>query len=451
MKNTNILNKLHYYICNILLSITVLTAVQQASATDLQEVYQMAMQHDAQYQQAVAANMATQEQKPQAFAQLLPNANLSANTQNQNSYTAGGFNFGGANTFDTNSHGYTFSMTQPLFHWDRYLQLKKADASIAQADAQFTAAKLDLIVRVADAYFNILAAKDNLAFAKADTLSLNRQLDQTNQRFDVGLTAITDVQEARSGYDRAVAAEIVAENNVDNTSEALREIIGDYVMNFAQLKEEIPMVKPDPESIEEWTSTALQQNLDIIASMYAVDASREEVKIQRAGHLPTVDLQGSKTFQYSGGGRFGGNKNKSDNIGLQLNVPIYQGGMVNSRTRQAIHQLDQNLQKLVQAQRASQKNTRQAYLGVISGISSVEAYKQAVISSETALEAVKAGFEVGTRTAVDVVTAESNLSQNKKDYARARYDYVLNTLRLKQAAGILSEDDIAKVNQLLQN
>ena len=451
MKDTNILNRVNNYICYILLiSVAALTA-QQTRATDLQQIYQMAMKHDAQYQQAVAQNLATQEQKPQAFAELLPNASLRANTENDNSYTNGGFNFGGGNTFDTNTHGYSFNMTQPLFHWDRYLQLRKADSTIAQADAQLTAAKLDLIVRVADAYFNILAAEDNLAFAKADTKSLSRQLDQINQRFDVGLTAITDVQEARSGYDRAVAAEIVAENNVDNTREALREIIGDYVMDFATLKEEIPLVKPDPDSIEEWTSTALQQNLNIMAELHAVDAARQQVNIQRAGHLPTVDLTGSHTFNYGSGGRFGANKNKSDNIGLTLNVPIYQGGAVNSRTRQAIHQLDQELQKLVQAQRASQKNTRQAYLGVISGISSVEAYKQAVVSSETALEAVQAGFEVGTRTAVDVVQAESNLSQNKKDYARSRYDYLINTLKLKQAAGILSEDDVNKVNQLLQN
>ena len=163
-----------------------------------------------------------------------------------------------------------------------------------------------------------------------------------------------------------------------------------------------------------------------------------------------MELQGSHTFNYNSGGRFGANKNKADNIGLQLSVPLYSGGMVNSRTRQAAHQLDQELEKLVQAQRASQKNTRQSYLGVISGISQVEAFKQAVVSSETALQAVQAGFEVGTRTAVDVVTAESNLSQNKKDYARSRYDYLINTLKLKQAAGILSEDDIANVNQLLK-
>lgn len=449
MKIANILKRVPFHICYMLLCAAALST-QQANATDLLQVYRMAQQHDAQYQAAVAQNLASREQKPQAIAQLLPNVSLSANTSLSHQTTSGGFNFGGSNVFDTNTHGYTFSVTQTVFQWDRYLQLKKADASIAQSDAVLKVAKLDLIVRLATAYFNILAAEDNLAFAKADTKSLSRQLDQTNQRFEVGLTAITDVQEARSGYDRAAAAQIVAENDVDNTREALREIIGNYMTNFATLKEEIPLVKPDPDSIDEWTQTALKQNLNIIAEMNAVDAAREQVKIYRAGHLPTLDLTGSKDYSISSGGRFGANKGKNDTIRLQLSVPLYSGGIVNSRTRQAAHQLDQELEKLIQTQRASQKDTRQSYLGVISGISQVEAYKQAVVSSQTALQAVQAGFEVGTRTAVDVVKAESDLSQNKKLYAQSRYTYLINTLKLKQAAGILSEDDVAKINQLLQ-
>lgn len=449
MKNTYIFNRFSC-ISRVLLFLAAALVTQQVWAMDLEGVYHMALQNDPQYQQAIDANLATKEQKPQAIAELLPNVNLSANTSVSHQTTSGGFNFGGANAFDTNSHGYTFSVTQPLFHWDRFLQLKKADADIAQSDAQLMAAKQDLIIRVAQAYFNVLTAQDNLTFAKADAKSLNRQLDQTNQRFEVGLSAITDVQEARSGYDRAAAAEIVAKNGVDNAREALREIIGNYVQNLAHLKDNIPLVKPNPDSIDKWTRTALEQNLDIIAGQQAVAAAREQLKIQRAGHLPTVDLQGSKGYSASSGGRFGANKGKTDQIGLQLTVPLYSGGIVNSRTRQAVHQLDQELEKLVQTQRTSQMNTRQAYLGVISGISQVKAYKQAVVSSQTALQAVKAGFDVGTRTAVDVVTAESNLSQNNNDYAKSRYDYLINTLKLKQAAGILSPHDLVGINQLLK-
>ena len=431
----------------ILICLLVTLIIKPVYATNLQEIYQLALENDAQYKQVVAANLATQEQKPQAISQLLPNVSLTAGTQNQNATSSGGFGFGGET--DTNAHNYNFSLNQPVFRWDRYLQLRQAAAVIEQSNAQLLAAQQNLIVRVADAYFNVLAAMDTLTFAQAEKLSLSRQLDQTNQRFEVGLTAITDVQEAKAGYDRAVASEIVAENNVDNTRESLGEIIGDYVMEFAFLQEEIPLVHPDPDSIDDWTTTALEQNLDILAGMHAVEAARQQVKIQRSGHLPTLDLQASKSFQYNSGGRFGANKSKSENIGVQLTVPMFQGGLVNSRTRQAVHQLDQELEKLVQARRASQRSTRQSYLGVISGISQVEALKQAVVSSETALEAIQAGYEVGTRTAVDVIGAERNLSQNKRDYARARYDYLINTMRLKQAAGILSADDVANINNLL--
>lgn len=421
----------------------------QLSAADLQDVYLMAMENDAQYQQAVASNLATQEQKPQAFSQLLPNVSLSAGTTNQNTTTSGGFNFGGQDKFDTNTHNYRFTMTQPLFRWDRYLQLRQANMAIQQADATLIAAEHDLIIRVTQAYFDVLAAMDSLAFAQAERRSQSRLLEQTNQRFNVGLTAITDVQETQAGYDRAVAQEIEAENTVDNSREALREIIGQYVLEYAQLVEEIPLVKPDPDSIDEWTNTSLEQNPEILARMYAVESARQQVKIQKAGHFPTLDLQATKSYQKSGGGRFGGNKSKSEDIGLQLNVPIYQGGYVNSRTREAIHQVDQELQRLTQTRRASQRSTRQAYLGVISGISQVEAYKQTVVSSETALRAAQAAFDVGTRTAVDVVAAERNLSQARRDYASARYNYLLNTVRLKQSAGILSTEDVVNINQLL--
>jgi outer membrane protein len=433
-------------VCSIFTVLAVILFIRPTSAADLQEIYRLALEHDAQYRQVIAANRATQEQKPQALSQLLPNVSLSAGTQNQNIASSGGFGFGGE--FDTNTHNYNFSLNQPVFRWDRYLQLRQAQSFIEQSNAQLRAAELNLIVRVADTYFNILAALDSLAFAQAEKRSLSRQLEQTNQRFEVGLTAITDVQEAKAGYDRAVAAEIAAENNVDNTREALREIIDDYIMDFATLKEEIPLVHPDPDSIEEWTNTALEQNPDILAGMHAVEAARQQVSINRAGHLPSLDLQASMGYNKSGG-RFGDNKNKSENIGLQLTVPMFQGGAVSSRARQAIHQLDQELERLTQTRRASQRSTRQAYLGVLSGISQVEALRQAVLSSETALQATQAGYEVGTRTAVDVIAAERNVYQNKRDYARARYDYLVNTLRLKQAAGILATDDVARVNELL--
>lgn len=456
MKHIN-LNKINIglnHMVKIMICLLVTLIIKPAFAENFQDIYQLAVANDPVYKQAVAANLATQENKPQAWSQLLPNVSLSAGTSYTETTTSGGFVFGGVpgtsvQEFESDANNYTFSLNQPLFRWDSFLQLKQAAATIEQSNAQLMTAEQDLIIRTADTYFRVLGSMDALTFAQAEKLSLGRQLDQVNQRFEVGLTAITDVQEAKAGYDSAVAAELVAENLVNDTRENLREIIGDYVMELALLKEEFPLVHPDPDSIDEWTNTALEQNLNILAGMYAVESARQTVKIQRAGHLPTLDLQGSKGYSKSTGGRFGANKSKSDSIGLQLSVPIYQGGFVNSRTRQAVHQLDQELERLEQTRRATQRSTRQSFLGVISGISQVEALKQVVLSSETALQAVQAGFEVGTRTAVDVVASERNLTQAKRDYAKARYEYVINTMRLKQAAGILKPEDVANINNLL--
>lgn len=304
------------------------------------------------------------------------------------------------------------------------------------------------MVRLAERYFLVLANMDNLAFAEAEEKSLSRQLDQAKQRFDVGLTAITDVQEAQAGFDRAVAQKIAAANGVDNAREALREIIGIYLEAQAAITENMPFVPPDPADPDQWTDTALAQNLDIAAAMHAVESSRQEIKVQNTGHLPTLDAVASYGYDKTGG-RFGATKIHSDAVGLELNVPLFQGGFVSSRAREARARLDVSLEQLEIARRNTQRKTREAYLGVISGISQVYAFKQALISSETALRATEAGFEVGTRTAVDVIAAERVLSQSKRDYARAKYEYIQNSLRLKQAAGTLSHEDLAQINQWL--
>lgn len=419
-------------------------------AVDLLDVYDMAINSDPQYRQVAAAKQATLEQYPQALSQLLPSVNLTANTRrNTQDISTGASAIATTGTdFVFNSHGWSLNLRQPLFRLDRFIQLRQAGSLIKQADAELTAAQLDLIVRVAENYFNVLAAKDNLQFAHAEKKSLSRQLEQAKQRFEVGLTAITDVQEAQAGYDLAVAEEIEALNNVDNTSEELREITGSYPAKFSKLGKFLPLTRPEPEDIDAWTEISLEQNLDIIATLNAVETVRKEIKVQRSGHLPTLDIVGRRDFNQTGG-RFGSIQIHSSSIGLELNVPLFQGGLVSSRTRESRQRLEQQLQRLEQTRRQAQRLTRQAYLGVISGISRVKALKQAVISSETALQATEAGLEVGTRTAVDVVASERVTSQSRRDYARARYDYILNTLRLKRSAGILSLEDLAKVNHWL--
>lgn len=411
---------------------------------DLIEVYTLAETNDPIYRQSVYSTLATRESKPQAKALLLPSANLSANTT-ENDQTISSAGFGASGDTNFNSHEYTLNVTQPLFRWDRYLSLKQSDSLILQAEAEQLSTQQELIIRVAESYFEILAALDNIEFAKAETKSLSRQLAQANQRFAVGLTAITDVHEAQAGFDRATADEILAKNLLDNARENLREITGEYIVELDNLGDSMPLVSPEPNDINQWSTTTESQNMNIIAIKHKLENSRQEIKKQKAGHLPTLDLVASHGYNVSSG-RFGDTKIRASGVGLELNVPLYQGGQVNSKTRQARHRYNQSIQELEQTLRAAQRETRQAYLGVISGISRVGALKQAVVSSETALQATETGFEIGTRTAVDVVASERTTLNAKRNHSRARYDYLLDSLRLKQAAGTLSPDDLKQIS-----
>ena len=419
----------------------------RVAAMDLIEVYTLAETNDPIYRQAVFSYLATQESKPQARALLLPSANLSANTT-ENDQTISSAGFGASGDANFNSHGYNFDVTQPIFRWDRYLSLKQTDSLIQQAEAEKLSTQQELIIRVSVAYFTVLAAMDNIEFTKAETKSLSRQLEQANQRFEVGLTAITDVHEAQAGFDRATADDILARNLLDNARENLREITGEYITELASLGISMPLVSPEPNDIDQWSKTAESQNMNIIAAKHNMENSRQEINIQNAGHLPTLDLVADHGYRVSGG-RFGDNKIRSTGIGLELNVPIYQGGLISSKSKEARYLYDQSRQRLEQAFRAAQRETRQAYLGVISGISRVAALKQALVSSETALKATETGFEVGTRTAVDVVASERTTLDAKRQHARARYDYLLDSLRLKQAAGTLSPNDLKQISAWL--
>lgn len=415
-------------------------------AMDLVEVYSLAETNDPIYRQAVFSYLATRESKPQARALLLPSANISANTFDNDQTISSTFGTPGDVNF--NSHGYTLSLAQPIFRWDRYLSLKQTDSLIQQAEAEQLSTQQELIIRVAVAYFTVLAAMDNIEFAKAETKSLSRQLKQANQRFEVGLTAITDVHEAQAGFDRATADDILAGNLLDNAKENLREITGKYITELASLSDSMPLVSPEPNDIDQWSKTAESQNMNIIAAKLDLENSRQEINIQNAGHLPTLDLVANHGYNVSGG-RFGDTKIRSTAVGLELNIPIYQGGLVSSKSKEARYLYDQSRQRLEQAFRAAQRETRQAYLGVISGISRVIALKQALVSSETALKATETGFEVGTRTAVDVVASERTTLSAKRQHARARYDYLLDSLRLKQAAGTLNSDDLRQISAWL--
>ncbi len=428
-----------------------------ACAADLLSLFALAEERDPVYKGAQAGFRATLETYPQARAGLLPSLEITADVARnfQEVTTPGGIvgsgdgDFFRGGDFSFTAGGYSLNLTQPLYHRDRFIALKQADSRIRQAQYEVDAVYQELIVRLAERYFGLLGAGDNLEFARAELTALGRQLEETRARFDVGLIAITDVEEAQAGYDLSVAQEIEARNLVDDAREALYEVIGEDPGTIAKLRGQIPLLVPEPADITAWADQALVENRRVSAAGAAVETAKEEIDRQAAGHFPTLDLVGNHGFS-TAGGRFGNVDTDGTSIGVELNLPIFAGGAVVSQTREAVAQHEQAIDAMEQARRASYRRTREAYLGVMAGISRIKALKQAVQSSEVSVVSTQAGLEVGTRTAVDVVVTERALFRTRRDYARARYNYLLDTLRLKLAAGTLTSSDLVGVNAFLE-
>lgn len=408
-------------------------------AEDLLDIYRFALESDPQLRAAEAANRAVQQTRAQSRSPLLPQVNLSANiTENS------------GDVYEGTGQGYTLSLNQSLYHHDYYVQLRQTDANIARADAEFEATRQGTLLRAAEAYFDLLAAQDNLTTAEASKRAISQQLRQTEQRFEVGLSAITDVHEAQAGYDAAVAAEIAAQNQLDVARENLRAIIGQEPMALATLQDEIPLLMPEPADIDQWVNMAQQQNLALLAAESASRVAAEEMNRRKAGHYPTLDLFANHNYSDTTDYETGGIETDTNQIGVQLNVPIYSGGLTTAQTREARELYSQAMENLELQRRTTIRDTRSAYLAVTTGISQVKARRQALSSAQTALEATQAGFEVGTRTAVDVLNAQQVRFQAQSEYYRTRYDYILASLQLRQAAGSLSEADLAEVNNWLK-
>lgn len=433
-----------------LLTVLASGVVPIASAMDLIEVYDLAVVNDPAFLEAKARRDSDQESRPQAIANLLPSLSVSGSTRTTRLHNKKvSFERVGADkTSNFFTHRIGLDLRQPVFHKDFWVQLDQSDNQIVQADAEYAATKQELIVRTTNAYLDVLLANDTLVFATAEKLALARQLEQAQQRFNVGLIAITDVLEAQAGYDKAVADEIQAENDLDNRKEELREIIGDSPVDLAGLGDELPLLKPDPENIEEWSKLAENLNLDIIARKNEAERARKQIEFERSGHYPTVDIVGRYDYQDDTGFSRRGDQ---ASIGLELNFPLFQGGAVNSRSRQAQFDFAAAQQGLAAERRSVIRQVKDSYRGVISTIGQVNAREATVKSSKSAVEATEAGFEVGTRTMVDVVAEQRNLFRSKRDHAETRYDYIKNWLRLKQATSDLSREDLEKFNRLLTN
>lgn len=440
-----------------------------ANATDLMEVYRQALENDPLLLEAEATRRAAEESRPQAFADMLPVVNWQGELNDSDA--EGEFTrqvtpvdpiITTQNPSDQRQTRWALQLTQPLFRWDRWIALKRADKQIALEEANYGAARQELALRVAQRYFDVLAARDSLEANEADRTAIARQLEEAETRFEVGLIAITDVYESRSAYDQSKAAEIGAKRTLAAALEGLREVTGSYASgDLGAPGEDLPLLQPQPTIQDAWVERALAQNLSVEASRLAVDIAGDDIKTQRTGHYPTLDLDLRRNHFDSDGTAFnvfpngevrGGPQSQNqdvDVIALRFTVPIYNGGGVRSRVRQSVYQERAAKQRLVRVARETERQTRDAFLGVQAEIARVNALAQAVVSSETALQATQAGFDVGTRTSVDVLNSRRDLLRAKVNYRSARYEYLLNVVRLKRAAGTLSEADLEEINQWL--
>ncbi len=427
-----------------------LIPLKSVLAENLMEIYQLALQNDPDYRSSDFNQQATQEVKSQSIAQMLPNISFTATSLKnslENTKKQPGI-FGAAGAQNYWDHNLSVNLKQPVFNWGHWVQLSQSDNQIAQAEAQFQAKQQSLMTRTTEAYFNILAAQDSLTFAVAEQHSIEKQLEQAKQRFEVGIIAITDVYEAQAGFDRAQASVIEAQNLLDNNKEALREIIGASATDLKTLSPEIPLSPPHPEDISAWANTAESNNFSIVAQFNQAEFERKSVDFQQSKHLPTLDIVAQ--YRQADSGNSFGFRGDNENYGLQVNVPLFEGGGTSSRTRQAEHQYEMAKEELTKVKRNVTRTVKDAFRGVIASINKVKALEATAKSAALAVEAAEAGLEVGTRTMVDVLEVQRNLYKAKSDYARSRYDYLINGIKLKEAAGSLSELDMQQINEYLQ-
>ncbi|WP_300332069.1 TolC family outer membrane protein [Accumulibacter sp.] len=431
-----------------------LCAASGALAADLMQVYRDALSYDAQYAAARATAAAGRERLPQALAGLLPSVNATGSTSWNGShydYRPGGSSATQSyrNRYNTNSYG--ASLTQPLFRWQNWVQYDQAKLLVMQAEATFAQAGQELIVRLAQAYFDVLFASENLRAVQAEKTAIGQQLEQAKKNFEVGTATITDTYESQSRFDLARAKEIAAESELEVKRYALRALIGKEPGELNRLKDKAVVQPPQPASMEPWVEAAERDSFLVQAQQAAAEAAGRAVEVSRAGHYPTLDVVANYSANNSPG-QFGIGEidTRTRQLGLQLNIPIFQGGAVNSRTREAAAKRDAEFSALDNARRNSALNARQAYLGVVSGLAQVRALEAALVSSLSSLESNRLGYEVGVRINIDVLNAENQVYVTRRDLAKARLDTLLAQLKLKAAVGTLGEADLEQINALLE-
>ena len=428
--------------------IAALFAGNHAWGADLMDVYRDALSQDPVYASARYGYDVGKEAYPQARAGILPSISLAAGVSRNHRATEG------LPTLDYNAHSYSLSLSQPLFRMQNWIVVDQAGMQVKQAEAVFADASQSLIVRTAQAYFDVLLAQDNVSLSGAQKKAISEQLAQAKRNFEVGTATITDTYEAQAKYDLAVAKEISDLNDLEIKNRALQQLIGKLPATLAPLRDNPRLALPEPAEMEQWVKAAEEASPVVAQLRLAYEIAIKEVARNQAGHMPTVDLTGS----YGNGnspltnitGAYAGTiDTKSAAIGLSLNFPLYQGGGTQSRIRQALASKERAAQDLENTKRSVAQNVRQSYLGVTNGVLQVKALEAALVSNKSSLDATVLGKEVGVRTNVDVLNAQQQLFQAQRDLQQARYATILSQLRLKSAAGRLKDTDLAEVNLLL--
>lgn len=434
----------------IALLFCLLTHGSVVRAMDLLEAYDAGVQNDPKVLQALANRNALERGVDVNVAKLLPQISFNG-TANQNRIDTTRspilLQNNTNNSFWNSNVG--LRLDQPLFRYEYWAQLWQANDQLAQAQAELEAAYQDMAIRVAQAYFGALAADDDSNYLQQNLNRLTKQLEQTNQRLAAGYSTVVDQREVQAQLDQATSDLIFAIQKQEDSREALKEIIGETPHDLRGLPDKLPLEKPNPADVNTWQEVALKSNLGIMIATTAAEAAEKNIDINFAGHLPTLDLLGN-TF-YEDTDRYNGIVASGYNVGLQLNIPLYSGGGVNARTNQARDYYERAVYEVDRQRRSAVRQLQNAYRGVISSISRVNALAAAIASAQVALEGTDAGYQFGTRTVTDVLFQQGRLITAQRDFAKARYDYLTNGLLLKQAAGILRREDIGLVNRLVRN
>ncbi len=435
------------------LSMLAIGQVQAEETQNLQQVYQQALTQDPVLASAKSGNRAMQEKLVQGNALYLPTINFNAGataSQTDIKYIGSSsvFRNGGRETFEGYSYG--VNLNQPIYRKQIQAQLAQAKSQVEQSDKQLLLAQQNLILRSSKAYFDVLLAQDKIELIQAQKNAISKQLEQAKANFDVGTATITDFNEAQARFDLVQAQEIAATSDLEVKKRAIQSIIGQMPLKLNAVRADLQPQMPEPVAMDKWVEMSSQTNLMIAIQQQALEIATQEVERQNAGHLPTLDAIASYTDRYANGSANGFGSDLQDaTIGLQLQIPLYQGGAIASRVREAVANKQKAMDDLVAARRQAELDTRQGFLDLVSVVSQIKAYEQALSSSQSQLDSTMLGYEVCVRTSVDVLNAQQQFFTAKRDLLQSRYTYLMNILSLKSAVGLLNDADLDAVNQQL--